>query len=87
MAFNLEWIRPTEKVLTAEQVKRLEPGAYVTEIFADRHGECCRMDAKVVQYGKKKMLAYFDRVSWRNDLKPIRDSENRRYVIKKGVTE
>lgn len=84
MAFVAEWIRPTEKALTAEQVKRLEPGARVTVIGADRYGECYREDGTIVQSGKKKLLCFINKVTWEKVYKPIKDSENKRYVIAKG---
>lgn len=82
--FNAEWIRQTERPLTADQVKRLEIGTKVTIIGADRYGECCRTECTLAQSGKKKVLVTRDRGTWEKTVMPIQDKPNKKYVIQKG---
>lgn len=83
MAFQAEWIHPTDTVLTADQVKHMEPGEKVTVISADRHGECQRGEYKIVYSGKRKILIIHDYYGGISQL-PIRDYPNKRYVIPRG---
>lgn len=79
MAFLESWIRPTETVLTAEQVKALPLGAWVTIVKPDRRGECTRTRAHVVKSprGKKlRSITLFDCCEY-----SIRDIPNRRFVV------
>ena len=83
MAFVQEWIRPTDRELTADQVKKLDLGTKVTVISADRHGECQRGEYKIVYSGKRKILIIHDYYGGISQL-PIRDYPNKRYVIPRG---
>lgn len=79
MSFNPQWIKPTDKVLTAAEVKKLPVGTKVTVIGSDRHGEMTKGEYKVLQNGKKKVLRaecsyYYDAPM------EIRDYPNKRYL-------
>lgn len=83
MAFVQDWIRLTEKTLTAAEVRKLPPGTKVTVISADRHGECQRCEYIIVQSGKKKILSMRDWLCDRTVTMEIRDNENKRMVVPK----
>ena len=82
--FVNEWIKRDEKVLTVDQVKRLEIGTKVTIIGADRYGECCRKECTIAQSGLKKVLVTQDTATWEKTVLPIKDHPNKRFVIQKG---
>jgi len=85
MAFVEEWIRRNqERVLTADQVKRLELGTRVTVISADRYGECQREEWTVAQSGLKKILIRRDSATWEKLVIQIKDHPNKRFTIQRG---
>ena len=84
--FSHEWIRPTDKVLTAAEVRKLPVGSMVTLMGSDRRGECIWQNWTVCQYGKGKALKTFNPVSGTNEVKLIKDYPNKRYIIRPHVT-
>ena len=79
-----EWKDRNEKELTADQVKRLEPGTKVKIISADRYGGKNTKVCTVAQSYKKKVLIYRDGYTWEKEVIPIKAGPNRMYVIQKG---
>ena len=79
MQIPMEWLSG-KKVLTAADVKKLEPGDHVwIHQCYGRRGEHVFVQAKIVQSGKKKLLQTRD---YRGlpVLKEIRTSENIAYT-------
>lgn len=83
-SFVSEWIGRNERVMTADQVKRMDIGTRVTIISADRYGECQRLECTLAQSGLKKVLVTQDKTTWEKMVMPIKDHPNKRYVIQKG---
>lgn len=83
MGFMPGWIRPTDKVLTAEEVKALPVGSWVTIIEPDRRGEMTRARCQVIEGKRTKKLRCMG--LFVTEEYPIRDYENKRYVIDKAV--
>ena len=84
--FNPEWIRSTDKVLTAAEVRKLPVGSKVTLMGADRRGECVWTNWTVCQYGKGKALRAYNPASGTTEVKLIKDYPNKRYIIRPHVT-
>ncbi len=80
MSFNPYWIKPTDKVLTAAEVRSLPDGTTVTIVSSDKYGEMCKGDYRVLMRNGKKVLysmnPHFDEAI------QIKDAPNRRYLLK-----
>lgn len=81
-----EWIRPRDRKLTADQVKRLDVGTKVLMIKPDRYGEKTTTECVVTQSGKKKLLAFRNGYGDRF-VQPIKADERICYVLEGGKTK
>ena len=79
-----ELIRPGDRILTAEQVRRLEPGARVIVISADRYGEMTEKVFRLVCTGHRKSLVYIDPDTDWSEVIQITDRPDRTYVLRKN---
>ena len=70
--------------LTAEQVRKLEPGAKVIRHNFDRQGVHQTLEMTVVQSGKKKMLSAVDWYRGTTTLQPIRKETERMCYTRRG---
>lgn len=70
--------------LTAEQVRKLEPGAKVIRHNFDRQGVHQTLEMTVVQSGKKKMLSVVDWYRGTTTLQPIRKESERMCYTRRG---
>ena len=70
--------------LTAEQVRKLEPGAKVIRHSFDRWGAHQTLEMTVVQSGKKKMLSAVDWYRGTTTLQPIRKESERMCYTRRG---
>lgn len=73
------WAKKRE--MTAEQVKALPPGTEVHLEGRDRYGEITWLEGSVVQSGKQKVFAYFDRASFSRETKKIMDYPNKKWMV------
>lgn len=73
------WLKPRDRVLTVEQLKRKDPGTRIRIVKPDRYGEMTSWDCLLVQSGNKKVLTCWDGYGERVVM-PIRKADNIRYV-------
>lgn len=79
MKIPIEWLSG-KTILTAAQVKKLDPGAevWIHKCYG-RRGEHVYVKATVMQSGKKKVLRCYDYMGL-PEYKPITDAENIAYT-------
>lgn len=81
MAWLPEWIRKNERVITAEEVKKLSEGKRVKLIGSDIHGEMQWIEGYVSKKGR--MVQYYDSTQGGVREKLVRDYHGKAWVIEK----